>query len=119
MGTAYGEVKQLTTEAADLPSVTTISCSMRGDNNVVVGGNVTSDGGATVTERGICWGRTSDPTIGVDSSRVFGDGTGAFTVCHQRLYLRQKVLVFLGFGHGLHFVSFRIVFLDESFYVCF
>ena len=79
VGTAYGEVKQLTTEAADLPSVITVSCSMRGDNNVVVGGNVTSDGGATVTERGICWGRTNNPTIGVDSSRVFGDGTGAFT----------------------------------------
>ena len=41
------------------------------------GGNVTADGGATVTERGVCWNTTGSPTIS-DSHTSDGTGLGTF-----------------------------------------
>lgn len=42
------------------------------------GGNITYDGGATVTARGVCWSTTQDPTI-ADNKTTDGTGTGSFT----------------------------------------
>ena len=42
------------------------------------GGNVTDDGGASVTARGVCWSTSNDPTI-TDSKTSDGTGTGTFT----------------------------------------
>lgn len=42
------------------------------------GGNVTADGGASVTARGVCWSTTANPTI-TDSKTTDGSGTGSFT----------------------------------------
>lgn len=47
-------------------------------NSATGGGNVTSDGGATVTSRGVCWNKTGTPTI-YDSKTTDGSGTGSFT----------------------------------------
>lgn len=42
------------------------------------GGNVTDDGGAEVTARGVCWDVTTDPTT-ADSKTTNGTGLGTFT----------------------------------------
>lgn len=42
------------------------------------GGNVTSDGGASITARGVCWNTSSGPTI-ANNKTIDGSGTGAFT----------------------------------------
>jgi hypothetical protein len=42
------------------------------------GGNVTSDGGAAITSRGVCWSTSADPTTS-DSCTSDGSGTGVFT----------------------------------------
>jgi uncharacterized protein (TIGR02145 family) len=42
------------------------------------GGNITNDGGATVTARGVCWSTAQNPTI-ADSKTTDGTGTGTFT----------------------------------------
>jgi hypothetical protein len=42
------------------------------------GGDVTSDGGAPIISRGLCWSTNPTPTID-DSKTVDGTGTGAFT----------------------------------------
>ncbi len=42
------------------------------------GGNVTSEGGAPVTARGICWSTSANPTI-IDDHTVDGSGPGEFT----------------------------------------
>lgn len=42
------------------------------------GGSVTSDGGASVTARGVCWSTTTNPTI-TNSKTSDGTGTGSFT----------------------------------------
>jgi hypothetical protein len=46
--------------------------------SAVLGGNITGDGGATVTERGICYGTSQNPTT-ANSKVVVGNGTGEFS----------------------------------------
>jgi len=77
MGTAYGEEKQFTTMAS-LPTVTTSAVSNISQNSATCGGNVTSDGGATVTARGVCWSTSQNPTVS-GSHTANGTGTGNFT----------------------------------------
>ncbi len=45
--------------------------------NVTVNSEVTSDGGASVSARGICWGTSSSPTVSGNHSSN-GTGTGSF-----------------------------------------
>ena len=82
-GTSYGEQKSFTTESgggsgATAPTVTTTSPYNISTNSATCGGNVTSDGGASVTQRGICYSTLQNPTT---SSMVVtsGSGTGSFT----------------------------------------
>lgn len=58
----------LTTDEAI--EITTISAT--------VGGNVTEDGGAEVTARGICWGTAAMPTL-EDNFKASGTGPGEFS----------------------------------------
>ncbi len=63
---------------ATIPTVTTNSVTSITSSSALCGGNVTSDGGATVTERGICYSTSQNPTT--SSSKVTsGTGTGSFT----------------------------------------
>ena len=79
-GTAYGdEVSFTTAQGIATPTVTTLPVSNITQTTATGGGDVTSDGGATVVERGICWGTEHNPTI-ANSHANNGTGTGAFTV---------------------------------------
>ena len=61
------------------PTVTTSAVSVSGDN-LVSGGNVTSDGGSPVTVRGICYGFNPYPDLGSNSFHTEdGTGTGSYT----------------------------------------
>ena len=64
--------------AASAPTLSTASISQFTSSSVLAGGNVTSDGGAAVTERGIVYNTTGAPTI-ADSKVIIGDGSGAYT----------------------------------------
>lgn len=77
VGTAYGETKTFTTPATT-PTVTTNDVSNIATTAATCGGNVTATGGATVTERGICWSTSQNPTIS-GSHTANGSGTGSFT----------------------------------------
>jgi len=63
---------------ADLPTVTTSAVSDITATTATAGGNVTADGGATVSARGICWSTSETPTI-ADNVTTDGTGTGEFT----------------------------------------
>ena len=77
-GTAYGEQVSFTTEEdIQQPTVTTNSVSNITVNSAVCGGNVTSDGNATVTARGVCWSTSQNPTIN-DNKTIDGSGIGSF-----------------------------------------
>ena len=60
------------------PTVTTNSVSSITSTSAICGGNVTSDGGATVTARGVCWSTSINPTTS-NSKTTNGTGTGSFT----------------------------------------
>lgn len=65
-------------EQATTPTVTTSVPSDVTTNSATVGGNVTSDGGATVTERGIYWSTSTNPETN-GAKLIIGNGTGAFS----------------------------------------
>ena len=60
-----------------LPTVATTSVTNITSTAATSGGNVTSDGGALVTARGVCWGTTHNPTVN-SSHTTNGTGTGDF-----------------------------------------
>ena len=60
------------------PTVTTDAASSITDNTAVSGGEVTSDGGDSVTARGECWSTVSGPTLS-DNHTANGSGMGRFT----------------------------------------
>jgi hypothetical protein len=108
----YGEDKYFTTLSdgggggggggtmPTLPSVYTLYVDVVTSNSVQGGGNVTNDGGATVTERGLCWSVSSNPTIN-DNHMSSGGGTGEFwlsitgltanTTYHVKAYATNSV----------------------------
>ena len=78
-GTAYGNEYPFTTSTCtDIPTVTTTLISNIGINSASGGGNVTSDNGSWVTDKGICWSTTSNPTLS-NSHTNDGSGPGAFS----------------------------------------
>jgi hypothetical protein len=67
-----------------LPTVVTAEVTEITTNSAKCGGEVTNNGGAEVTERGICWGTNANPTLN-DSHIASGSGTGAFTAMMNSL----------------------------------
>ena len=80
-GTAYGGQQTFATQTvgATIPTVTTTAVTNVTQTGATGGGNVTSDGGAPVTARGVCWSTNQNPTVGVGNHTSDGSGTGAFT----------------------------------------
>ena len=78
LGVVYGAEKTFTTLSATKPVVSTTTVSSITYTSAKTGGNVTSDGGATVTDRGICYSTSSNPTIS-NSKMSSGSSTGSFT----------------------------------------
>ncbi len=77
-GTSYGEQRIFKTLDITMPKVTTNDVTDITINSAKCGGNVTSDGGANVTARGVCWSTSPNPTIN-DNKTTDGNGTGSFT----------------------------------------
>ena len=88
-----------------LPTVNTTTVTAIGSDTAVSGGNVTNDGGTSITARGVCWSTSSDPDLS-DNFTVDGSGTGSFTsiitglapntTCHVRAYATN----WAGTGYG-------------------
>lgn len=71
-------IRPVNGSSATLPTVTTSTPYNVTTNSATCGGNVTSDGGATVTARGVCWSTNQNPTTS-GSHTTDGTGTGIFT----------------------------------------
>lgn len=76
-GTAYGEERTFTTQDG-LATITTYDVINITDNSAVSGGNITDDGGFSITVRGVCWSTMQNPTT-TDAHTTNGTGTGSFT----------------------------------------
>ncbi|MFA6128768.1 MAG: hypothetical protein WC699_15825 [Bacteroidales bacterium] len=78
-GTAYASQISFTTLSITVPTVSsTTSVTSITMTSAASGGNVSSDGGATVTERGICWNTAGTPTIS-NSKQTASGTTGTFS----------------------------------------
>lgn len=77
VGTVYGNQESFTTIAV-LATLTTTAVSGVSLSAAASGGNITNDGGAAVTARGVCWSISTNPTI-VDNITTDGTGAGIFT----------------------------------------
>jgi hypothetical protein len=76
-GTTYGTEVSFT--ASVIPAtITTTAISNIAATTATGGGNITSDGGAAITAKGVCWGTTSGPTT-ANYKTTDATGTGAFT----------------------------------------
>jgi len=61
-----------------IPEVETLAVSEVTASSATVDGDVTGDGGGEVTERGVCWSISPNPTV-YDNVISSGPGTGPFT----------------------------------------
>jgi len=78
-GTAYGTQMNFTSaKEPSLATVTTTTATNVTSSGAISGGNVTSDGYAVVTERGIVYGTAQSPTI-ANTKIPNGTGTGSFS----------------------------------------
>ena len=75
-GTVFGEEKTFTTKNG-IPVLTTASVTDIGRHEATCGGTIIDDGGLTITERGVCWSTSPNPTI-MDNYVVSGMGVGDF-----------------------------------------
>ena len=84
-GTIYSTAGTFTTLTANLPTITSPTVTNILNTSAALGGNVTSDGGAAISARGVVWslnGTNNNPLIGGSGvTNVTGTGTtGVFTV---------------------------------------
>jgi len=102
VGTAYGGELSFTTSTVSigLPTISTTAITAITSTTASSGGNITGNGGSTVSISGVCWSTSSNPTI-IDNNTVDGTNTGSFTssitglnpgtVYHVRAYATNSV----------------------------
>lgn len=83
--TSYGADLTFTTLPPVLPTVSTTAVSAITAISAVSGGNVTDDGGASLTQRGVVWNTAGTPVITADPFTTNGTGVGSFTSTAQIL----------------------------------
>ena len=92
-------------EGPALPAIGMTFLSDTTATSISVGTNILSDGGATVTERGVCWSTSPNPTV-IDNKTSDGSGTGSFTSHITGLlpgttyYLRSYAINNAGISYG-------------------
>jgi hypothetical protein len=129
IGTAYGNEISFTT--VSLAIVTT-----RTPDNIIstqarLGGDVTNDGGGTVTENGICWSTSVNPTTSTNKV-IMGSGTGAYfatvnppftkgTIYHVRAYAINSAgtsygsdIAFIALAIGDSWGGGKVAYIDAS-----
>ena len=114
-GTAYGnEVSFTTGQVITLPVLMTSAITNITQISATGGGNITSDGGSTVTARGICWGTSQNPTI-TNNKTNNGFGIGSFTsnltglIANTTYYIRAYATNSVGtvYGNEVSFTTLK------------
>lgn len=77
-GTAYGLQVTFRTLKVTIPVLSTTEVTNETETCVISGGNITSNGGSAITQRGVCWNTTGKPTV-ENSKTVDGTGDGKFS----------------------------------------
>ncbi len=105
-----------------IATVTTTSTSTVTTTSVSVSGNVSADGGATVTSKGFCWGTSSGVVISGSNYVNSGTGTGSFSSSITGLnpgtvyYVRSFATNSVGTAYGNE-LSFTTTAINYNVYV--
>lgn len=89
-----------------LPTLQTTAVTAINTTVAVSGGNITSDGGATVTAKGVVWGTSQNPTIALSTKTTDGTGLGSFVsniinlTANTTYYVRAYATNSLGTSYG-------------------
>ena len=78
-GTGYGQDQVFTTLQTAVPTLSTSAVTLISTTTAVSGGNISLDGGANITSRGVCWSTSATPTISLSTKTSDGTGVGIFT----------------------------------------
>lgn len=104
-GTSYGSQVMFTTLSPAIPALVTSGLKSVTNTTASCTGSISNDGGATITERGICWNTTGGPTI--SDSHTSGVGgpdqfTGMLTdlTLNTTYYVRAYAINSIGTGYG-------------------
>ena len=95
----------ITSFSTNPPTVTTAAVTGITFTTANSGGNVTADGGAPVTSRGVCWSTALNPTI-ADPKTTNGAGLGIFTstltglAANTTYHVRAYAINAIGAGYG-------------------
>ena len=90
---------------SSVPELTTDTISTITHSTANCGGNIISNGGETVTARGVCWSVSQTPTVS-DNKTNDGDGVGKFTsemsglTPETKYYVRAYATNSVGTGYG-------------------
>lgn len=111
-GTAYGPQSTFTTLAIQLATVAGGNVSSITRNTANLSATITSDGGGSVTSRGVCYSIGTNPTVPSSAYSLNGSGTGSFSVSLTGLltattyYARAFAINAAGISYG-PLLSFR------------
>lgn len=107
-------VRAVRTPSYSNPVVTTTVPTNITSNSATCGGNVISDGGGDIVERGICLSRSPNPDINNSTVLTSGSGAGTFTVnvinmaSNATYYVKayaKNVGGKVGYGEEIHFTT--------------
>ena len=105
IGTGYGNQVSFTSSQIATATLSTTAISTITQTSALSGGNITTDGGSPVTTRGVCWSKTTNPTIS-DNKTSDGNGTGIFTsniaglTGNTKYYVRAYATNIAGTSYG-------------------
>ena len=89
-----------------IPSLSTTEITSITTSSATTGGNITSNGGASISTRGVVWSINTNPTITLSTKTSDGTGTGSFTSNLTNLtpkttyYVRAYATNSTGTGYG-------------------
>lgn len=120
-GTNYGQ--DLTFITLAKPSLITSEVSNITLSTAISGGNISSDGGSPILEKGVCWNSVPNPTIS-DNKAINGSGVGTYSINMNGLspnstyYLRAYATNALGtsYGNELNLKTFAVIDADGNGY---
>jgi len=104
-----------TVSESSVPELATVTIITITSSTANFGGNITSDGGETVTASGVCWSTSQTPTVS-DNTTNDWDGTDNFTSKISGLtpetiyYVRTYAINSVGTGYGstISFTTFEM-----------
>ena len=106
-GICYGDQITFTTlHTVVIPVLTTENVTLIKDVTAVSGGNITSDGYGTISNKGVCWSQAENPTINNSHTTIQTGGAGQFQstltdlTANTTYYVRAYATNEAGTGYG-------------------